>query len=172
MIEDAATNVSVFGREGIDDEAVKQIATCAMNAERVVLMPDAHRGYAAPIGAVIAYQDKISPMAVGYDIACGNKAVRIDADAKDVRKHIAKIMDHIWRQIQFGFTGNQGRAADHELFDDPLFKEDPMSGLLDKARDQLGSCGGGNHYVDVFVSDSDDVWIGVHFGSRGFGWNI
>ena len=64
----------------VDEGALAQIKNCARTADQCALMADAHKGYAVPIGGVVAYQDKISPSGVGFDIACGNKAVLTDAD--------------------------------------------------------------------------------------------
>src|SRR5450432_3719791 len=71
--------------------AVQQILNCRKEAVHVALMADHHLGYAVPIGGVVAYEDKVSPSGVGYDIACGNKAVRLDAPAADVRANIKTV---------------------------------------------------------------------------------
>jgi tRNA-splicing ligase RtcB (3'-phosphate/5'-hydroxy nucleic acid ligase) len=143
-------------------EAVAGAALCA----------DGHKGYAVPIGGVIAYDGHISPSGVGYDIACGNKAVRLDADPVDVRRHIGPLMDDLWRSISFGIGLNNRERVDHELFDDPTWKSYPAKSLRDIARNQLGTVGSGNHYVDVLVDEQERIWIGVHFGSRGFGHKV
>ena len=114
----------------------------------------------------------VSPSGVGYDIACGNKAVRLDADATEVRAKIKPIMDDIWKHIQFGVGQDNPDAPVHSLFDDDAWELPVGKRLYDKARRQLGTIGSGNHYVDVFVDEEDQVWIGVHFGSRGFGHGV
>jgi len=106
---------------------------------------------------------------VGYDIACGNKAVLTDADAGDVRRSIRTVMDDIFRIISFGVGRKNDETVDHELFDDSAWLIPVIAPLKPMAREQLGTVGSGNHYVDVFVDESDRVWIGVHFGSRGLG---
>ncbi len=71
-----------------DEGAVSQIKTCAKTADRVALMADHHKGYAVPIGGVVAYKDAISPSGVGFDIACGNKAVLLDIPgSRDTEQH-------------------------------------------------------------------------------------
>jgi tRNA-splicing ligase RtcB len=132
-------------------------------------MADHHKGYAVPIGGVVAYENKISPSGVGYDIACGNKAVRIDADANEVRANISKIMDDVWKGISFGVGRTNKIDVDHPLFDSHTWKQPAVAPLKEMAREQLGTVGSGNHYVDIFVDEKDRVWIGVHFGSRGLG---
>src|ERR1700761_8757391 len=108
--------IPVFGSP-VDEGALSQIRTCARTAERVALMADHHKGYAVPIGGVVAYEDAISPSGVGYDIACGNKAVLTDAPAEEVRRNIRTIMDDIWRTISFGVGRNNNEKVEHPLFD-------------------------------------------------------
>ncbi|MDE2098327.1 MAG: RtcB family protein, partial [Patescibacteria group bacterium] len=71
-----------------DAGAMSQIKTCAQTADHVALMADNHKGYAVPIGGVVAYHDAVSPSGVGFDIACGNKAVRLNARGADIRQDI------------------------------------------------------------------------------------
>jgi len=75
-------NIPVWG-EPVDESALAQIKNCARTADVVAMMADHHKGYAVPIGGVVAYQDSISPSGVGFDIACGNKAVLIDLPASE-----------------------------------------------------------------------------------------
>lgn len=122
-----------------------------------------------PIGGVIALKDAIIPAGVGYDIACGNCAVKTYVQVKDVG--VARVMDEIWRVISFGMGRANDERVDHEVFDriahSPVL---PQRQLLQTARNQLGTVGGGNHYVDLFEDRADgSLWVGVHFGSRGFG---
>ena len=161
--------IPVWG-DPIEANALAQIRRCAKTADRVALMADHHKGYAVPIGGVVAYTDKISPSGVGYDIGCGNKAVRLDAKADDVRRDIRQIMDDIFARLTFGIGLQNSVRVDHELFDDETWKLDAVRPLKALARDQLGTIGGGNHYVDILIDELDRVWIGVHFGSRGLGF--
>ena len=163
--------IPVFG-EPLEN-AVEQIVRCSRDAERAALMADHHLGYAVPIGGVVAYDGFVSPSGVGYDIACGNKAVLLDADAEDVRANISTIMDDLWKTLSFGIGRKNKEDVDHELFyDDPAW-DIPVAGELKTlAREQLGTIGSGNHYVDLFVDEQDRVWVGVHFGSRGLGHRL
>lgn len=160
--------IPVWG-DPVDQASLAQIKRCALTADKAALMADHHKGYAVPIGGVVAYHDSISPSGVGYDIACGNKAVLTDADAGDVRARIRTIMDDIWSTISFGIGRKNNERVDHELFDDPAWNLPAVKPLKQLARDQLGTVGAGNHYVDIFADEQDRVWIGVHFGSRGLG---
>ncbi|MDP2654224.1 MAG: RtcB family protein [Candidatus Omnitrophota bacterium] len=163
-------NTPVWG-EPIN-EAIEQINTCAKTASYTALMADHHQGYAVPIGGVVAYRDKISPSGVGYDIACGNKAVRLDVPADDVRKNISRIMDDIAHTLSFGVGRKNKESVDHPLFNDPAWTIPEARKLKSLAQSQLGTIGSGNHYVDVFTDEEDQVWVGVHFGSRGFGHHL
>jgi tRNA-splicing ligase RtcB len=161
--------VPVWG-EPVDSGALKQILNCSKTADRVAMMADHHLGYAVPIGGVVAYSDSISPSGVGYDIACGNKAVLTDIRAEDVQKDISRVMDLIWDNLSFGMgRRNETTVVEHELFDDDAWKIAAVSPLKEMARRQLGTIGSGNHYVDLFSDENGMLWIGVHFGSRGLG---
>lgn len=162
--------VPVWGNP--EANAVEQIKNCRKEAAHVALMADHHLGYAVPIGGVVAYEDKISPSGVGYDIACGNKAVRFDASAEDLRKNIKVIMDDMWASISFGVGRRNAERVDHELFEDDAWKSQFIAPHKSMARDQLGTVGSGNHYVDLFVDELNRVWCGVHFGSRGLGHKL
>ncbi len=160
--------IPVWG-DPVDQSALQQIERCAQTADRVALMADHHKGYAVPIGGVVAYEDSISPSGVGFDIACGNKAVLTDADPAEVRANIKRIMDDVWRGISFGIGRKNNETVDHALFDDEGWKLPALKPLKQLARDQLGTVGSGNHYVDIFADEQDRIWVGVHFGSRGLG---
>jgi tRNA-splicing ligase RtcB (3'-phosphate/5'-hydroxy nucleic acid ligase) len=166
--------IAVFG-DPIETNALEQIQRTARADERVraaALMADHHKGYGVPIGGVVAYEGAISPAGVGFDIACGNKAVLTDMSGADARAGISKIIDDIATTISFGVGRKNAERVDHELFDDPAWASIKHLNLRDKAAAQLGTVGSGNHYVDVFTDEQDRVWVGVHFGSRGFGHGI
>jgi tRNA-splicing ligase RtcB (3'-phosphate/5'-hydroxy nucleic acid ligase) len=163
-------NIPVWGSP--DKGALSQIKTCAKTADKVALMADHHKGYAVPIGGVVAYKDSISPSGVGFDIACGNKAVLLDMPGSALRADIAKIMDDVWQTISFGIGRRNVEQVDHPLFDNPAWKCEAAAPLKQMAREQLGTVGSGNHYVDLFTDEQDRVWIGVHCGSRGLGHKI
>jgi tRNA-splicing ligase RtcB (3'-phosphate/5'-hydroxy nucleic acid ligase) len=158
----------IFGRH--DEATIKQIERCvAAGGDRGVLCADGHKGYAQPIGGIVAYKDKISLSGVGFDIACGNLAIRTDANRHEIAPKIDKIMDDVVHEISFGIGRKSKTRVEHELFNDPAWELQPMRGLKPMAEDQLGTVGGGNHYVDLFADEEDRIWVGVHFGSRGLG---
>ena len=174
---------AVFGQH--DEKTIVQLQDVASRAEHTALMADGHVGYVMPIGGVAAYDNQVSVVGVGFDIACGNAAIRTDAKLTDlganeeaVRHELTRLANEIAGTISFGM-GRKNRADDAPT-DDPLFKDaawdaapgNQRKALLDKARAQLGTVGSGNHYVDVFVDETGTLWIGVHFGSRGFGHTV
>jgi tRNA-splicing ligase RtcB len=158
----------IFGTH--DDATIAQIERCvAAGGERGVLCADGHKGYAQPIGGVVAYTDKISLSGVGFDIACGNLAIRTDATRAQIQPAMEAIMNDVVGDISFGIGQGSKTRIDHDLFDDPAWKLSTLRELKQTAASQLGTVGGGNHYVDIFADESETVWVGVHFGSRGLG---
>ena len=164
--------IPVWGQ--LQDSALQQMNNCLKHDKAVLaaLMADHHHGYVQPIGGVIAYHEAVSPAGVGYDIACGNKAVRLDISAIEVRNNISTIMSDITRDISFGVGSKNKKPVDHAIFNDPIWKLEPLIKWKNLAMSQLGSVGSGNHYVDIFVDELNRVWVGVHFGSRGLGHRI
>ena len=161
-------STKIFGQH--DEATIKQIETClAAGGDRAVLCADGHKGYAQPIGGVVAYQDKISLSGVGFDIACGNLAIRTDATRAQIAPAMETIMDDVVADISFGVGRTSKTRIDHDLFDDPAWHLEPLRELKKTAAEQLGTVGGGNHYVDIFADEQDRIWVGVHFGSRGLG---
>lgn len=162
-------NITIFGKELIDENSVRQIRNCITSDNDIaVLNADAHYGYGHPIGGAVAYKDKISLSGVGFDIACGNYAVRTDVPAKEI--NVPKVMNEIVRRISFGIGRPNNEPVDHPVMEKVHKAEfPPQRKLFGLAKEQLGTVGSGNHFVDLFEDDNGLLWIGVHFGSRGFG---
>lgn len=171
--------ITVFGDH--DAKTIAQLEDVASRAERAALMADGHVGYVMPIGGVAAYDNQVSVVGVGFDIACGNAAIRTDLSIRDtpgLAGRLPGIADEIQDVVSFGI-GRKNRSDDAPV-DHPLFEADAWdavprqvrSELRAKARGQLGTVGSGNHYVDVFADENGTIWVGVHFGSRGFGHTV
>ena len=155
-----------------EETTIKQMQNCMSvgNVVAGVICADGHLGYAQPVGGVIAYEDQISISGVGFDIACGNKAVKLDVKYDDIKDRVNTLLDDIKNNISFGIGQVNNTKVEDELFDnDEAWKEADREDYKKKAQDQLGTVGGGNHYVDLLYDDDGFVWIGVHFGSRGLG---
>jgi tRNA-splicing ligase RtcB len=175
----AVAKPTVFGQH--EPNTLLQLEDVASRAERAALMADGHLGYVMPIGGVAAYRDKVSVVGVGFDIACGNAAIRTDLTLPQIQGggRLRELADEIQATLSFG-VGLKNRAADapreDPLFEDPAWEAVPerheRDRLRAKAREQLGTVGSGNHYVDVFVDEEHRIWVGVHFGSRGFGYGV
>lgn len=160
------TKIKIYGIQ--DEHAVAQLERCSVEADYAVLCADHHVGYSMPIGGAAAYKNYISPSGVGFDIACGNKAVKTNIKAKEI--DIKKVMDEISVRISFGMGRKNNEPVHHEVLD-KISQADftPQRKLAKTASEQLGTVGSGNHYVDLFEDEEGWLWIGVHFGSRGFG---
>src|SRR5687768_13615149 len=172
---------AVFGTH--DEKTLAQLRDVGSRAEKAALMADGHVGYVMPIGGVAAYDNKASVVGVGFDIACGNAAIRTNLNIGSFdRAELERFADEIQRTISFG-VGRRNESSDAPV-NDPLFKSSSWDALkevagrhehdalIKKARQQLGTVGSGNHYVDVFADETGTLWVGVHFGSRGLGHTI
>lgn len=132
------------------------------------LMPDAHFGYSLPIGAVVATKDFVVPAWVGYDIGCGMCAIPTSFEVTDVREAAKDIFDDIYESVPVGFSHNQKPSTwEHRGL---LPWSSRMGEIFAKdGLRQIGSLGGGNHFVEVGADETGKVWIIVHSGSRGIG---
>jgi len=162
--------LTIFGDH--DPNTIAQMRNCMAigNAVKGVICADGHLGYAQPVGGVIAYEKQISISGVGFDIGCGNMAVRLETPFIDIEDRVAPILADVRKVISFGAGRVNEERVEHELFDDgDAWRESGMGEYRQKAAAQLGTVGSGNHYVDLMRDEDGFVWIGVHFGSRGLG---
>lgn len=185
VIRKNALEFPIWGREIIDEGAVSQMYDAMRLPVTVAgaLMPDAHVGYGVPIGAVVALKNAVSPMMVGVDIACRMKMTIIQGIAPDADVVSEAIFKHSRFGVNSGFE--KGDYNDHEILEDKRWRSTELSrALYDNGtiRRQLGSSGGGNHFVDTgnfaftqgihprFDASGPGFWaIMSHSGSRGFG---
>lgn len=162
--------LTIFGQH--DDATIEQMRNCMKvgNAVAGVICADGHLGYAQPVGGVIGYEKQISISGVGFDIGCGNMAVRLDITHSAIKNNVGPMLRDIASTISFGVGRTNEERVEHDLFDDnEAWRAADMEDYKAKARTQLGTVGSGNHYVDLMYDELGDVWIGVHFGSRGLG---
>jgi tRNA-splicing ligase RtcB (3'-phosphate/5'-hydroxy nucleic acid ligase) len=166
------SSLKIFGQH--DNATVAQMRNCMSvgNVVAGVVCADGHLGYAQPVGGVIAYENQISISGVGFDIGCGNMAVRLDTPFSAIQDRVGQIIKDVSRTISFGVGRTNEERVEHELFDDAeAWAASDMESYRSKAVTQLGTVGSGNHYVDLLRDEDGLVWIGVHFGSRGLGYN-
>jgi tRNA-splicing ligase RtcB len=164
--------IATFGP--VDQRSLEQLERCmkAGDAELGVLCADHHPGYSQPIGGGIAYEGYVSPSGVGYDIGCGNKAARTELTRADLDAlgGVERLMDEITRRVSFGVGVPAQERVDHPVLERIRQAEfAPQRRLAELAESQLGTVGSGNHYVNLMEDEEGKIWVGVHFGSRGFG---
>jgi len=164
--------IKTFG--SVDTRSLEQLERCmeAGDAAFGVLCADHHPGYSQPIGGAIAYEGFVSPSGVGFDVGCGNKAAQTDLTRSDLDAlgGVESIMGEITRRISFGMGVPAQERTDHPVLDE-IRRADfaPQRKLAQLADSQLGTVGSGNHYVNLMEDEEGRIWVGVHFGSRGFG---
>ncbi|GAL84344.1 RNA-splicing ligase RtcB [Sporocytophaga myxococcoides] len=176
----------IYGKEGIEAGAIKQMDTAMRLPVSIAgaLMPDAHQGYGLPIGGVLATRNTVIPYGVGVDIGCRMCMSIFDIPAGYVETGKGDLMKMLVNNTMFG-RATFKKPKDHEIISNPLFSEiEILRGLKERAYAQLGSSGGGNHFVEfgiVEVVDSNNEWniapgkylsLLSHSGSRGMGATI
>ncbi|MBD9470549.1 RtcB family protein [Pseudoxanthomonas sp. PXM01] len=161
-------------------EQLRNIASIPFVGPWVAVMPDVHLGKGATVGSVIPTRGAIIPAAVGVDIGCGMAAVRTTLRAKDLPDSLAQLRSSIERSVPVG----NGRGGEHWKLPDGIATRIAQSGLeqrldtikqkhrrirTDKLGCQIGTLGGGNHFIELCLDESDAVWVMLHSGSRGTG---
>ena len=185
-INDQPGDYTVYGAEGIEGGAIRQIET-AMRlpvATAGALMPDAHQGYGLPIGGVLATKNAVIPYGVGVDIGCRMCMTLYDIPSSYIDEERTALKTMLTENTKFGKAAFK-RPKDHEVLAHPLFNEIALlKNLQQRAASQIGSSGGGNHFVEFGATTIFDEHneFGVkpgkylallsHSGSRGFGANI
>jgi tRNA-splicing ligase RtcB len=137
----------------------------------VALMADCHEGFGMPIGGVIACKDVIVPNAVGVDIGCGMCAVQTDLAVSSITAETVRtILNRICGLIPLGFDHHKKTQDWHGFHNAPDIAV--IQRELDSARKQLGTLGGGNHFIEIQAGSDGHVWLMIHSGSRNFGYKI
>lgn len=169
--------------DDVDDRSMEQLGNIAKLPfihHHIAAMPDVHLGLGATIGSVIATHKAIIPAAVGVDIGCGMVAARLSITANDLdEKSLKKVFDQITRDVPVG----RAQHADNRVLVDAVKPFEPglkrltdrhpellkSFGKFSKWMNQMGSLGGGNHFIEVCLDEADQVWVMLHSGSRGIG---
>lgn len=178
----ARVPVHVF-TEDLESSARTQllnIARLPVVHHHVAAMPDVHMGIGATVGSVIATRKAIIPAAVGVDIGCGMNAVRLSLTADRLPDNLKRVRAAIEQAVPVGFDQHQAPTVGH-AGTAPLWRDlEAIAGKHPKLRKmqkrfdttwarQLGTLGGGNHFIELCVDESDGVWVMLHSGSRGIG---
>jgi len=167
----------------VDDrsrEQLSNIASLPFIHHHVAAMPDVHLGIGATIGSVIATHKAIIPAAVGVDLGCGMVAARLSLTANEIdEKALQKVFDQISRDVPVGRAQHRDERV---LVDASKPFEPGLKSLTDrhpellkafgkfsKWTNQMGTLGGGNHFIEVCLDETNQVWVMLHSGSRGIG---
>jgi tRNA-splicing ligase RtcB len=158
--------------EGVALDQLKNIAKLPWVFHHVAAMPDVHFGKGATVGSVIAMKGAVSPAAVGVDIGCGLGAIRTSLTASALPDNLHGLRRELERVIPVGFSEHRDpieRPEDKQLWDEFHHLTPAVKDLFGKARRQLGSLGGGNHFIELCLDTEDRVWMMLHSGSRNIG---
>lgn len=160
-------------------EQIENLARLPFAYKHIAIMPDSHMGYGMPIGAVLATEDVVIPNAVGVDIGCGMNAVKTTIPVEDIT--YAKIKDVVelaYRKIPVGNSMHEKKQDADRMpsMRDVLYVLDAKNAVVNREYDhalkQLGTLGGGNHFVELQSGDDGYMWIMLHSGSRHLGKSI
>ncbi len=182
MITKGKVRVKIY-TDDIEHEAYQQLCNLSQLPfihSHIAAMPDVHFGKGATVGSVIPCKGAIIPAAVGVDIGCGMNALRLSINADDLPDNLRKVRTAIEDAIPVGFDMHKTDKAKNSTIR-PL--SDGLDRLLDKHPKllkmqkkpyqtwvrQLGTLGGGNHFIEICLDENNDVWIMLHSGSRGVG---
>lgn len=163
--------ILIWGTD-VDDETLAQarnLANLPFAFRHVALMPDAHVGYGMPIGGVLAALGRVVPHAVGLDIGCGVRAWPTGVPASEVRPVRDRILSDIQRSIPTGFEWHKASQAARTALFERLPHVEPLLAEASKAERQIGTLGGGNHFIELQEAEDGQCWAMVHSGSRNLG---
>ena len=182
VIADQRVPVKIW-TDDVDERSIGQltnIASLPFIHHHVAAMPDVHLGICATIGSVIATHKTIIPAAVGVDLRCGMGAARLSLTANEIdEKALQKVFDQISRDVPVG----RAQHSDERVLVDAAKPFEPglksltdrhpellkAFGKFSKWTNQMGTLGGGNHFIEVCLDETNQVWVMLHSGSRGIG---
>lgn len=157
-------------------QQLQNISALPWAVKHIAVMPDVHYGKGATVGSVIALRDAVSPAAVGVDIGCGMAAVRTSLTASDLPETLRGLRSRMEAVVPVGFGQHKATAfTERDASDWAAFwrRFDDLTPVVkaraDKAMHQMGTLGGGNHFLEVCLDTDQRVWVMLHSGSRGIG---
>ena len=170
----------------IEEEAEKQLynmATLPFLYKHIAVMGDVHWGNGACVGSVIATKNAIIPATCGVDIGCGMMAVKLDINKDIVLDKLKELRHSIERSIPVGFNSNKELSTSvdqwfHNMggFNSPFLRTDNLvfndKVVISKSKYQMGTLGGGNHFIEICLDTNGAVWVMLHSGSRNIGKTI
>jgi tRNA-splicing ligase RtcB len=174
LITDTRFPIKIWTNQ-VEEPALKQLrntASLPFIFKHVAVMPDVHYGMGATVGSVVATKGAICPASVGVDIGCGMIAVKTQLDHRVVQDKIQEIRHSIERSVPVGFNQNKeiSQTANNwegwQKFSTLSWTDKHIS---DKSRLQIGTLGGGNHFIEVCLDTENNVWVMLHSGSRNIG---
>ena len=182
VISKAKVPIKIYTDE-IDARAMQQLINIAhlpIVHSHIAAMPDVHAGIGATVGSVIPTHKAIIPAAVGVDIGCGMNAVRLSVKADQLPDNLKRVRNIIEQQIPVGFDKHKDIRAQNSTVRylseglDPIVGKHPgimkmLKSFASTWTKQLGTLGGGNHFIELCLDENDDVWVMLHSGSRGLG---
>jgi tRNA-splicing ligase RtcB len=180
VIQDQGARPIKIWTDEVEESALTQLKNLSrlpfIASNGVACMPDVHAGIGSTVGTVIATEKAVIPAAVGVDIGCGMNALRLSLKASDLPDNLKPLRDEIERRVPLGVGGAHDDSTDigelngmiWKTIIHPIFKGD-HNRFHEKAASQIGSLGSGNHFIEVCIDESQDVWIMLHSGSRGIG---
>lgn len=182
MLNKGKVPVKVF-TEDIDQASINQLGNMAQLPfihSHIAAMPDVHHGIGATVGSVIPCKGAIIPAAVGVDIGCGMNAIRLSLKANDLPDNLQAVRSAIEKRVPVGFEEHTSSTVQGATLNnigkhlDVITDKHP--GLIKMQRNfertwgkQLGTLGGGNHFIELCIDEAEDVWVMLHSGSRGIG---
>ncbi|MCB9260941.1 MAG: RtcB family protein [Flavobacteriales bacterium] len=161
--------------EELEDNALaqaKNLANLPFTYSHVPIMPDSHAGYGMPIGSVLATKSVVVPNAVGVDIGCGMCAMPTELNADDIGSgELKAILSEARKLIPLGFNWHD-EMQDETLMPEGYEQLEIVSRGYIKARKQIGTLGGGNHFIEIQKGDDGKIWVMIHSGSRNLGHSV
>ncbi|MBX3290420.1 MAG: RtcB family protein [Acidobacteria bacterium] len=160
------------GLDHLEESMLRNVSRLPCLYKHVALMPDAHLGKGSMVGSVIATKDAVIPATVGVDIGCGMMAVKTPFKSGILDRKMAGFRHEIERAIPVGFNAYKESVDEASRWDGWETFDDLHDGVQDRKRKamvQLGTLGGGNHFIEVCLDTEDNVWLMLHSGSRNIG---
>lgn len=159
--------------EDMEEGALKQaknLANLPFAFKHIAIMPDSHQGYGMPIGGVLAVEDTVIPNAVGVDIGCGMSSLKTDLREIDI-DDLKKVMGIIRKTVPVGFN-HHNQKQDEKWMPELNGNLEIVEQEYESALKQVGTLGGGNHFIEIQKGSDGFIWLMIHSGSRNIGYTV